>query len=203
MPEQTSGTYNGSCHCGAVTYSLKLTFPPIHNPAAINSIRIYKCNCSTCQKMGFFHCRPINISDDFILKSPATIEELGDYRTFSKKQSWYFCKDCGVRVFGHGGKWEQTEVDVGEWSGKEKDGKTEKVWFSKPDGMRTRVVDGVEKQVPFHYLSVNAVTLDTACEGGVDLREWHEKGYVAYVENREKMGSGNARLEKPYPGGMF
>lgn len=199
----TAGTYSGSCHCGFVNYKLKLTFPPTHDPNA-ESIRIYKCNCSTCQKMGFFHCRPINIPEDFILTSPSLIEELGDYRVFSKKQGWYFCKTCGTRVFGMGGKWEQVEVDVAEWEGKGAESKgKEKVWISKPDGTRIRVIDGKEVEVPRHYLSVNAVTLDTAVEGGVDLREWHEKGWVFYVENREKTGSGNMRLDKPFPGGMF
>ena len=108
-----------------------------------------------------------------------------------------------MRVFGLGGKWEQIEVDVAEWTGKgESEGK-EKVWVTRPDGMRTRVIQGKEVTVPAHYLSVNAVTIDTACEDGVDLSEWYEKGWVFYVENREKVGGDNMRLEKPYPGGML
>jgi hypothetical protein len=101
--------YPGSCHCGDVQYQVKLKFPPVHDATA-DSIRIYKCNCSTCQKMGYFHCRPVDPANDYILTSPDP-EQLGDYRCFEKKHGWIFCKKCGVRVLGLGGSWEYVHVD--------------------------------------------------------------------------------------------
>jgi hypothetical protein len=191
--------YHGSCHCGAVQYQLRLKFPPVHDPSA-ESIRIYKCNCTTCQKMGYFHCRPIAPADDFILTAPATIEELGEYRTGSKKTAWYFCKDCGVRVVAVAGVWEQVELDVGEWGGVEKGGEEtlQKVWKSK--GTTKRVVrEGREEEVPYHYLSVNAVTLEPG--GEVDLKMWHEKGWIGYVDSRFRKGG--MRLGEPHDDGMY
>ncbi|KAF2187940.1 hypothetical protein K469DRAFT_704220 [Zopfia rhizophila CBS 207.26] len=82
----STNIYHGSCHRGSIKYQIRLTFPPIPDPTAL-SIRLYKCNCTTCQKMGYFHCRPISCSDDFILTSPSTIEELGDYRC-NEKKNW-------------------------------------------------------------------------------------------------------------------
>jgi hypothetical protein len=102
--------YPGSCHCGDVQYQLKLKFPPdMESAQNKDTIRIYKCNCTVCQKMGFFHCRPVTPADDFILTSPTAIEELGEYRTGSKKSAWYFCKKCGCRIMGLAGIWEQVE----------------------------------------------------------------------------------------------
>jgi hypothetical protein len=66
--------------------------------------------------MGYFHLRPINPTEDYILVSPAP-DELGEYRCYSEKHGWYFCKKCGVRILGLGGEWEQIELDVEKWAG--------------------------------------------------------------------------------------
>ncbi len=145
--------------------------------------------------MGFFHCRPIKPEEDFILTSPSTIEELGDYRVFKKEVGWYFCKDCGVRVFGMRGEWEQVETDVAEWAagtkqaGNEEGKKTQKVWMTRAPAASTG-----DK----HYLSVNAVTLEPSEE--IDLIKWHEKGWVFYVQSREGDGM---RLKPPFECGMY
>jgi hypothetical protein len=54
------------------------------------------------------------------------------------------------------------------------------------------------------YLSVNAATLDARQEG-LDLREWHEKGWIAYLDwLGEKPGeNGEDRLGVPHVGGMY
>ncbi|KAH7371163.1 hypothetical protein BKA66DRAFT_470313 [Pyrenochaeta sp. MPI-SDFR-AT-0127] len=198
----TSKAYPGSCHCGDIQYQLRLKFPPIPAPNTI-SIRIYKCNCTTCHKMGYFHCRPINPSDDFILTSPASIDELGEYRAFTKKQGWYFCKNCGVRIVGLAGEWQQVDLDVEHWAGtKEVEDKTkfQKVWKT-VGTTRTIEKDGKEETEPYHYLSVNAVTLEPG--GEIDLRKWHENGWIAYVENRVEMEGSNVRLGEPFEGGMY
>lgn len=88
-----------------------------------------------------------------------------------------------------GGQWEQVEVDVEKWAGKDGgDGKTKKVWMTRPKD-------------DFHYLSVNAVTMDVG-EGGVDLTEWHEKGWVYYVQNRGEE-KGKQQRDLPFPLGMY
>jgi hypothetical protein len=134
----------GSCHCGKVQYQLKLKFPPdMTSMRNEDTIRIYKCNCTVCQKMGFFHCRPITPAEDFILMSDPT--ELGEYRASTKKCAWYFCKDCGCRVVGLVGEWAEGDLDVEQWAGakKEQDGDAlRKVWKTKGK-MITTEVDGM------------------------------------------------------------
>lgn len=143
--------------------------------------------------MGMFHCRPAEPSEDFILTSPASIEELGDYRAFSKTIGWYFCKKCGVRTFGLGGKWAQEDLNVDQWAGRQGgDGKVQKVWRTKPLDAPGR--DGT----PLHYVSVNGVTLE-----GVDLINWHKKGWVGYVENLDEGKRGELRFGEPFPGGCY
>ncbi|KAF2425736.1 hypothetical protein EJ08DRAFT_722668 [Tothia fuscella] len=83
--------YTGSCHCGDIRYILYLTLPPtsLVLPArsssniSKSSVRIRKCNCSTCHKMSFFHVRVPNAPQDFMLLSPIDpMKELGDYTCF-------------------------------------------------------------------------------------------------------------------------
>lgn len=143
--------------------------------------------------MGMFHCRPINSYRHFILTSPATIDELGDYRAFSGKIGWYFCKKCGCRTFGMGGVWVQEEVDVDKWAGREGEGNVQKVWRSKPHESASSITGK-----PLHYVSVNAVTLE-----GVDLKEWYDKKWIFYAENRERKNGTQIRLSDPYEGGCY
>lgn len=153
--------------------------------------------------MGFFHCRPINSTQDFILTSPATIEELGEYRTFAKKVGWYFCKDCGARVFGMGGTWEQVSLDVEHWAGTKEEEDREnlqKVWRSNPSTITT-TQDGEEIAKPYHYLSVNAVTLEPG--GDIDLGKWYDNGWVFYMDNLFKKNGRDERVGKPHEGGMY
>ncbi|OAL07053.1 hypothetical protein IQ06DRAFT_288840 [Phaeosphaeriaceae sp. SRC1lsM3a] len=193
-------TYAGSCHCGDVQYLVKLALPPDHDRTK-EAVRIYKCNCTTCLKMGFFHCRPTRPAENYILTSPSDPKELGDYRCFAKECGWYFCKKCGVRVLGLRASWEQVELDVEEWAGRKKEGeerKVQKVW--KASGAeRVIEVEGKEVKAPF-YLSVNAVTLEP--DGDVDMKMWHEKGWIHYVESRRDDGT-PYRLGQPHECGMY
>lgn len=154
-------------------------------------------------QMGYFHCRPIDPAEDFILTSPASIDDLGEYRTFTKKIGWYFCKNCGVRVVGVAGKWEHVDLDIEHWAGKTKvedRSKLQKVW--KTQGTtRTVQVDGKEETQPYHYLSVNAVTLEPGDE--IDLRKWHENGWITYFGNGEQKGGSNEQTGEPWEGGMY
>jgi hypothetical protein len=151
--------------------------------------------------MGFFHCRPIDPQEDFILISPANLDELGDYRAFSKTQGWYFCKSCGVRVFGVAAEWEKVDIDVEKWAERkssEEEGKLQPVLKTKAT-TRTRTVDGKEVTKDYHYVSINAVTLEPGDE--IDLRMWHEKGWLLYVDCRSR--TEGPRLGKPHEGGMY
>ncbi|KAF2502922.1 hypothetical protein BU16DRAFT_612506 [Lophium mytilinum] len=197
--ETSTRVYNGSCHCGATQYLVRLTFPPILDINA-KSIRIYKCNCSTCTKMNLFHLRPIDPASDFLVLSPNPETDLGDYRTFKKVQSWYFCKECGVRCFGIGGEWETTEVDLDKWKGNEgSEGKTTKAWKLKAGEWKYEH-EGKEVVRPSCYLSVNAVTVEPDQEG-FSLKEWHEKGWITYVDARHR--EGGPKVGEPYKWGSY
>ncbi|KAH7084577.1 hypothetical protein FB567DRAFT_85771 [Paraphoma chrysanthemicola] len=151
--------------------------------------------------MGFFHCRPIDPHEDYILTSPADINELGDYRCFAKKHGWYFCKACGVRVLGLGGGWEQVELDVEEWAGTKKEGekgKIQKVWRTTGES-RIVEMEGQKLTRPY-YLSVNAVTLEPSED--IDLIKWHNRGWIFYVETWKQNGTKN-RVGEPHEGGMY
>lgn len=65
-----------------------------------------------------------------------------------------------------------------------------KVWKPKTDGW-------TEKDTG--YLSINAATLEPD-QKGLDLREWTEKGWIAYLDQR---GEEVARLGRPHDGGMY
>jgi len=51
------------------------------------------------------------------------------------------------------------------------------------------------------YFSLNAVTLDEGQEG-LDLREWHENGWVGYVDSLDDYGKPE-RGGKPHRCGMY
>lgn len=84
------------------------------------------------------------------------------------------------------------EVDW-DGKGKEEKGHKVKVWSAKREGW---------EEAKTGYLSVNAATLDHDQEG-LDLREWHEKGWIAYLEIKSPDGSGETRLREPHEGGMY
>lgn len=91
-------------------------------------------------------------------------------------------------------------IDVEQWAGEKSkgDAKQQLVMRSKPT-TRTREVNGEEVTEPYHYISVNAVTLEPSEE--IDLRMWHEEGWIVYMDCRER--TGKPRVEKPYDGGMY
>jgi hypothetical protein len=181
----TRRPYHGSCHCGKTRYIVYLTLPPTLSAYPPESIAIYKCNCSTCLKMSYFHTRPIDSPNDFQLLSPLnpTTGGLNDYTCFDKDIHWYFCGVCGVRCFAVAGEGEVKEVETEE-------GKKQ-VWKVKSEGWD-------EKKS--NYLSVNAATIEPGQEG-FSLKEWTEKGWIAYGEMRE--GIDVDRYGEPYEGGMY
>lgn len=83
----TAQTYHGSCHCGAVTFSIT---------AALDAVTA--CNCSICARAGWLLT--------FVPEAQFTLRSGGDAQSdyqFGKKQIHHqFCKICGIRTFSEG-----------------------------------------------------------------------------------------------------
>jgi len=203
--------YHGSCHCGTIKYIAYLTLPPSESSPDVQTFRqnsglsIYKCNCTVCHKMGIFHLRLASAPDDFMLLSPTDPDAEGSgvskYMCNAQKSSWFFCATCGVRCFTVLGHAENVEVELpttllqgaGMAEGKSGDTKKVKIWKLVKDGFK-------EGPRGNSYFSINAITLNAGQEG-LDLREVHEKGWVAYVDSLERKGE--QRVGKPHTGGMY
>ncbi|CAM6099465.1 unnamed protein product [Calypogeia fissa] len=189
--------YYGSCHCGHIRYVVLISLPPAAlgsdvTPDGKNSVRFYKCNCLTCQKMGLFHLRAPDPPHDFYLFSPLDLTTLSDYQCNSKKCHWYFCSNCGVRCFALVGEGEVIEIDLEAAVGKESKGKMTKVWRVKEEGW---FQPGVRK-----YLTVNAHTVEPGQEG-FDLREIVDKKWLAYLDCKDFKGEN--RYDYPHEGGTW
>lgn len=81
--------YNGSCHCGNVSFSFE------HDGEIKSGLR---CNCSICTRKGAvmtdFVISPEDLS--IILKEKGS---LGLYEFDSKVAHHYFCTKCGIYTF--------------------------------------------------------------------------------------------------------
>jgi len=80
-------TYQGSCHCGAVTYDITADFT-----------EGMKCNCSHCKRKGFLLAFVPESS--FVLKSGQ--DEQTTYHFNKKHIDHQFCNTCGVQAFARG-----------------------------------------------------------------------------------------------------
>jgi hypothetical protein len=78
----------GSCHCGAVRFEVAIDLG--QSPS--------KCNCSICLKAS--NLSAIARPDAFRLLEGE--RHLGSYAWGSKTATRYFCKHCGIHVFGRG-----------------------------------------------------------------------------------------------------
>lgn len=80
-------TYTGSCHCGAVAYTVTGEFT-----------EAMRCNCSHCKRKGFLL--------GFVPDSAFALLRGEDMQTtyhFNKHHIDHtFCKVCGVQSYGHG-----------------------------------------------------------------------------------------------------
>jgi hypothetical protein len=91
-------TYQGACHCGAVTFEADLDL----------SQSTYRCNCSICRRNRFWPA--VAKESGFRLLTGA--DRLTKYLFNSRKNEHYFCSVCGVRPFGIG-----TETPIGKMYG--------------------------------------------------------------------------------------
>ena len=80
--------YAGSCHCGAIKYSVELD---LTKP-------VLECNCSHCQIKGFLLAF-VPASD---MKLISGDDAMTDYSFNTHKLRHRFCKACGVQCFCEG-----------------------------------------------------------------------------------------------------
>ncbi len=90
-----------------------------------------------------------------------------------------------MRCFAVAGEGETREVEVQGEAG------TRQAWMVKREGW---------DETGSSYLSVNAATLEPGQEG-LDLREWTEKGWIAYFDTKDEVGED--RMGMPHEGGMY
>ncbi|MDH5409471.1 MAG: GFA family protein [Gammaproteobacteria bacterium] len=77
-------TYQGSCHCGAVKFSIDCK--PINKGL--------RCTCSICRRKGTLMSSEALDKDQ--IRITANPEDIGLYQFDSKKAHHYFCKHCGI-----------------------------------------------------------------------------------------------------------
>lgn len=192
---------HGSCHCGRVKYVLFASMPPaIALGDDVNKrsrVRFYKCNCSTCHKMGFFHMRLPDPPQDFFLLSPTKPREaLGDYTCFDHELHWLFCRHCGVRCFTVQGEGQSASVDLRALGVKTASPDPVTVWQLDPEAWKN--------QPEGHgYLSVNALTLDWVQPdgAGLDLRTLVDNRWLEFLDCKDEKA--DDRYDYPHEGGSW
>ena len=80
--------YQGSCHCGAVAFTVDGEIPG----------EAMECNCSHCRRKGFL--LSFVPAGKFTLTRGA--DSLTEYRFNTRKIAHRFCKLCGCQPFGEG-----------------------------------------------------------------------------------------------------
>ncbi|APA06454.1 predicted protein [Sclerotinia sclerotiorum 1980 UF-70] len=90
--EETSAeertTYEGGCHCGAITFTVTLKWP-------FPKYTVNSCNCSVCTHNGYLLAYPMR--QDVKLSEGAE-EKMGSYRWGNKIADHRFCKNCGNSI---------------------------------------------------------------------------------------------------------
>lgn len=81
-------TYRASCHCGKVVVEASLD---LDQPS-------YRCNCSICRRNRFWPA----IATPGHFRMVSGEDELTRYVFGGEKNHHFFCRHCGVRVFGAG-----------------------------------------------------------------------------------------------------
>ena len=157
-----------------------------------------------------FHIRLPNPPEQFQLLSPISTSDtsisggllvgphgLTDCVCNDKQIHWYFCSCCGVRCFAFSGEGEVRPLPSSSTNtGVLAEGEEKQVWTPKREGWN--------KDSWASSLTVNATTLD-AKQQGLDLREWHEKKWIVYIDclGEDEADDEPARTERPHEGGTY
>lgn len=189
----------GGCHCGATRYVLFFTLPtPFNeaNPPKQDDQKVFRCNCTSCHKMGNFHLWPEDMINDFLLLSPLDpANELGDYLTGDNEIHFYFCKTCGVRCFTYNGLGAPVDIDaeaLGLPEAAIKGPRPTKAWKATPG-------TGAEWGL---RLLVNGHSIDAG--QGFSMRELTEKKCVRYLDTFSDWGKGEPpRWDRPQEEGCY
>lgn len=91
-------TYIGTCHCGAVEIEADLDLEET----------TYRCNCTICRRTRFWPA----VAREHGMRITKGEDQLTCYTFNTHKNEHYFCRHCGVRVFGIG-----TETPIGKMYG--------------------------------------------------------------------------------------
>ncbi|KIW15259.1 hypothetical protein PV08_05304 [Exophiala spinifera] len=202
----------GSCHCGLTQYVVFLRLPhpfSATDPPLPTDQEVYRCNCSTCTKMNFFHVHPAHPRDDFMLLSPLDPDrELSTYQCFEKLRKYYFCPTCGVRCLTFGGVGETVALEGddavlvgggggGEAAEAEEEGggggvPARQVWRAKWDGDKDTTP----------YVAVNGTTIDPRED--FDLRLLTEQKRVQYFDGwSDPKDEKDPRWDRPHDRGCY
>jgi hypothetical protein len=88
-------TYNGSCHCGRVTFELQASL-----------VHVIYCNCSLCRRVGaLWHG-----ASESSLRIVSGTDDLEQYQFNTRTARHYFCKHCGVHPFS------RPRLDPSRWA---------------------------------------------------------------------------------------
>ncbi len=80
--------FTGSCHCGAISYSLDEELPT----------SAMACNCSICRRKGYL--LHFSTPDKFALEAAPEAVSVYTFNTHNIRHQ--FCKTCGCAPFGEG-----------------------------------------------------------------------------------------------------
>jgi len=215
--------FKGSCHCGHVRYIVYIILPKTNvasqsSPTSFPMLgsgetkayeafteatkqTVFRCNCTTCHKMGSVLFLPACAYDDFLLLSPPMSEEgiaegVTNYRRVDSTNhpqtpgGFSFCNNCGVRCFAMSCGWERKKAVL--------EGSEEEVEVSVPKKHPHQMGGG---------LGVNLLTID-AWQKEFDLRKWQENGWIRYYgfldEDDSKYSHRSDRIRgRPFEGGLW
>ena len=91
-------TYNGSCHCGAVKYTVEME--PVTSAMA--------CNCSICRRAGTL----LAFVSSTQFKLDQGQDELVSYKFNKGHIDHNFCKHCGIKSFASGKRPDGTPMNA-------------------------------------------------------------------------------------------
>ncbi|OLN92232.1 hypothetical protein CCHL11_01454 [Colletotrichum chlorophyti] len=81
-----SKTYDASCHCGNIRFSLTLS-PPLEE-----GYKVLMCNCSICRRSGYLLIYPYKKD---VTWHDGSRERCKNYRFNTKTKDQMFCGECG------------------------------------------------------------------------------------------------------------